>query len=129
MPDSIEDLLHSINNEKTWVALAFCLFVYALYKPIKSALLKLLDSKISEIKNRIDQSDALVNDANNSLLEIKNLMDNLKNKEIAITNSYKKNLEDTAKKYKKEHCLFYFLSLLTSFQPILYPSLLYHFEL
>ena len=87
MKNFIEDIFLYINTEKTWVAIAFCLFVYILYKPVKSILFKTLNNKISEIANKINSSDKITLDAKKSLKEMKILIKDLDNKAKEITDS------------------------------------------
>lgn len=50
-------------DEKFWLAISFVIFVLLVYKPIKNALLKFLDSEINKIKNDITDAIKLKSEA------------------------------------------------------------------
>lgn len=50
-------------NESFWLACSFIIFVYLIYKPAKKAILKSLDTKISEVQEKILKAEKLNEDA------------------------------------------------------------------
>ena len=54
-----------------WVAVAFLIFVIAIFKPVRKILILSLDAKINEIKKNIDEAENLKDDAGSTLTEIK----------------------------------------------------------
>jgi len=49
-------------NEQFWLAVSFLIFLYLVYKPIKSIILKSLDNKIVLIKNQVLEAQKLNDD-------------------------------------------------------------------
>ena len=56
-----------INDPTFWVAIAFVLFVIAVFKPIRSAMLGGLDEKIAEIRQEVEEAEKLREEAQNLL--------------------------------------------------------------
>lgn len=50
-----------------WVAIAFVLFVAAVFKPARAAILGGLDAKIAEIRQQVDEAERLRNEAQDLL--------------------------------------------------------------
>ena len=73
------------SDPKFWVAFAFIAFIAAVFKPIKNILVVNLDGKISEIKNKIDESEKIKSEALETLSEIKMRQKDI-NKEIKLIN-------------------------------------------
>ena len=73
------------SDPQFWVLVAFIIFVGVTFHPIRKILLKNLDIKISEIKDRIDQAEKLKNDTQLTLSEIKKRKNEVK-KEIDAVN-------------------------------------------
>ena len=48
-----------INDPTFWVAIAFVLFVIAVFKPIRGAMLGGLDAKIAEIRQEVEEAEKL----------------------------------------------------------------------
>jgi len=59
------------SDPQFWVALAFAIFVIALFNPVRKILSTSLDSKIKEIKDRIDEAENLKNETQITLSDIK----------------------------------------------------------
>ena len=59
------------SDPQFWVAVSFLLFILAIFKPVKKILLTSLDSQIREIKNKIEESDKIKNDAQLLLSDLK----------------------------------------------------------
>ncbi|MGB0555193.1 MAG: F0F1 ATP synthase subunit B [Alphaproteobacteria bacterium] len=56
-----------INDPTFWVAIAFVLFVIAVFKPIRGAMLGGLDAKIAEIRQEVEEAEKLREEAQNLL--------------------------------------------------------------
>ncbi|HJD55688.1 MAG TPA: F0F1 ATP synthase subunit B [Rickettsia endosymbiont of Pyrocoelia pectoralis] len=50
-------------DESFWLACSFIIFVYLIYKPAKKAILNSLDTKISEVQEKILKAEKLKEDA------------------------------------------------------------------
>ena len=59
------------SDPQFWVAIAFILFILAIFKPVKNILRSSLDAKINEIKENIEEAENLRNDTQVTLSEIK----------------------------------------------------------
>jgi F0F1-type ATP synthase membrane subunit b/b' len=91
------------------VALAFALFVIAVFKPVRKILSTSLDSKIKEIKDSIDEAEDLKNETQITLsdikkrqneveLEIQEIHYNAKEKIKIIESEAKKKLDEQSNK-------------------------------
>ena len=56
-----------INDPTFWVAIAFVLFVIAVFKPIRGAMLGGLDAKIAEIRQEVEEAEKLREEAQSLL--------------------------------------------------------------
>ena len=56
-----------IHDPTFWVAIAFVLFVIAVFKPIRGAMLGGLDTKIAEIRQEVEEAEKLREEAQNLL--------------------------------------------------------------
>ena len=54
-----------------WVAIAFIIFIIAIFNPVKKILTSSLDEKINEIKNSIEEAEDLKNETQATLSDIK----------------------------------------------------------
>ena len=59
------------SDPQFWVAIAFFIFIAAIFLPVKKMVASNLDSQIDEIKNKIDEAENLKNEAQLTLGEIK----------------------------------------------------------
>ena len=59
------------SDPQFWVAVAFLLFVLAIFNPVRKILTLSLDSQITEIKNKIEEADNIKNEAQKTLSELK----------------------------------------------------------
>ena len=59
------------SDPQFWVAIAFIIFVLAIFNPIRKILSSSLDTKIHEIKASIEEAENLKNDTQVTLSEIK----------------------------------------------------------
>ena len=98
-----------LSDPQFWVLIAFVIFISLVFKPIKKILSTSLDSKIQEIKDKIEQAEKLKNDAQITLSEvkkrqnevkdeIKNIHDLSKEKIITIEETFTNKLKDQIKK-------------------------------
>ena len=81
------------SDPQFWVALAFVVFVIAIFNPIRKLLSSSLDSKIKEIKDSIDQAEDLKNKAQANLSEIKKRQSEVKNEIEEIKQSAKNKIQ------------------------------------
>ncbi|MBT5499102.1 MAG: F0F1 ATP synthase subunit B, partial [Alphaproteobacteria bacterium] len=56
-----------IHDPTFWVAIAFVLFVIAVFKPIRGAMLGGLDTKIAEIRQEVEEAEKLCEEAQSLL--------------------------------------------------------------
>ena len=60
-----------LSDPQFWVAVAFVIFMIAIFKPVKKILTLSLDSKINEIKKNIEEAEKLKNETQFTLSDIK----------------------------------------------------------
>lgn len=60
-----------LSDPQFWVAIAFVIFIIAIFKPVKKILSSSLDTKINEIKNSIQEAESLKNETQTTLKDIK----------------------------------------------------------
>ena len=83
-----------------WVAVAFILFVIAIFNPIRKILGSSLDSKINEIKKSIEEAENLKNETRIALSDIQKRQNEVKSEISAIHSEAKekiRNIETQAK--------------------------------
>ncbi len=91
------------SDPQFWVAIAFLIFIIAIFNPVRKILITSLDSKIKEIKNSLDEAESIKNQAQNTLseiekrnsemeIEIKNIILNAEDKVNELQVQYEKNL-------------------------------------
>ena len=78
------------SDPQFWVAIAFGIFILAIFKPIKKILSNSLDEKIQQIKNSIEEAENLKNEAQETLSEIKKRQNEVEN-EINLIHEDAKN--------------------------------------
>ena len=61
-----------------WVAVAFIIFVLAIFNPVRKILSSSLDNKIKEIKENIEEAENIKNDTQITLSEIKKRQNEVK---------------------------------------------------
>jgi len=74
------------SDPQFWVALAFLIFLLAIFNPIRKILISSLDLKINEIKKNIEEAENLKNETQNTLSDIKKRQNDVK-VEIELINS------------------------------------------
>ena len=59
------------SDPQFWVAVAFVLFIAAIFNPVRKILTSSLDAQIKDIRNKIDEAENLKNETQTTLSEIK----------------------------------------------------------
>ena len=59
------------SDPQFWVAVSFFLFIAAIFNPVRKILTTSLDNQINEIKNKIEESENIKNEAQNTFSELK----------------------------------------------------------
>ena len=78
-----------LSDPQFWVALAFVVFIIAIFNPVRKILSSSLDIKINEIKNSIEEAENLKNETQAALSNIRKRQSDVKN-EIEKFNKSKK---------------------------------------
>ena len=60
-----------VSDPQFWVAIAFIIFLLAIFNPVRKILSSSLDTKISEIKNSLEEAENLKNETQEILSNIK----------------------------------------------------------
>ena len=98
-----------LSDPQFWVAIAFIIFLLAIFNPIRKLLVSSLDSKIEEIKNIIEEGENIksetkvtLNDIkrrqNNVQLEIKTIHSNAKEKIQSLESQAQEKLNEQMSK-------------------------------
>ena len=99
------------SDPQFWVAVSFILFIAAIFNPVRKILTSSLDGQINEIKNKIDESENIKNEAQKILSELKKreqevekeikaLSDNATSKIVGLEEQSKQKLKDQIEKRK-----------------------------
>ena len=99
------------SDPQFWVAVSFILFIAAIFNPVRKILTSSLDGQINEIKNKIDESENIKNEAQKTLSELKKrehevekeikaLSDNASSKIVGLEEQSKQKLKDQIEKRK-----------------------------
>ncbi|MDC3131465.1 hypothetical protein OA492_00980 [Pelagibacteraceae bacterium] len=99
------------SDPQFWVAVSFILFIAAIFNPVRKILTSSLDGQIKEIKNKIDESENIKNEAQKTLSELKKreqevekeikaLSDNAASKIVGLEEQSKQKLKDQIEKRK-----------------------------
>lgn len=72
-----------------WVAIAFVIFLLAIFNPVRKILISSLDLKINEIKKNIEEAENLKSETQDTLSDIKKRQNDVK-VEIELINSESK---------------------------------------
>ena len=59
------------SDPQFWVAVAFVVFIAAIFNPVRKILTSSLDAQIKDIRNKIDEAENLKNETQTTLSEIK----------------------------------------------------------
>jgi len=68
---SREQLIKMLSDPQFWVAVAFVIFIIAIFNPVRKILTSSLDGKINEIKTSIEEAENLKNETQIILGDIK----------------------------------------------------------
>ena len=82
------------SDPQFWVAIAFVIFLLAVFKPIKKILSASLDSKILEIKKNIEEAENLKNETQLTLSDIKKRQNEVKSEINNIRDNANKKVKD-----------------------------------
>ena len=74
------------SDPQFWVAIAFVIFVAAIFNPVRRMLNTALNSKIQDIKNSIEEAENIKNETQNTLSDLKKRQNDVK---IEIENIHK----------------------------------------
>ena len=80
-------------DESFVVAICFVIFVYLAYRPIKKSILASLDSRIADIKTKLEETEKIKMDAKLLLEEIEREMDNFEIQKKTILQNAAKTTE------------------------------------
>ena len=58
------------SDPQFWVAVSFLLFILAIFNPVRKVLTLSLDTQINEIKNKIQETEDIKNEAEKTLIEL-----------------------------------------------------------
>ena len=89
------------HDPQFWILVAFIIFIIAIFKPIRSMLVSVLDNKIIEIKNSINEAEKIKTESQQTLTEIKNRQNDVKNEILIIQNEGKEKI-NLIEKYSNE---------------------------
>lgn len=67
-----------LEDPQFWVAIAFVIFLLAIFNPIRKILVSSLDSKIEKIKNSIEEAENLKSETQITLNDIRKRQNNVK---------------------------------------------------
>ncbi len=87
-----------LDNSTLWVGVSFVIFIALIIKPASKGLSELLEKKIKDIRNKIEDSEKLMLEASKILEEHKDKQQNVKKN---IDKMFQKADEDSAKIEKK----------------------------
>ena len=89
------------HDPQFWILVAFIIFIIAIFKPVRSMLVSVLDNKINEIKNSIDEAEKIKTESQQTLTEIKKRQNDVKNEILIIQNEGKEKI-NLIEKYSNE---------------------------
>ena len=89
------------HDPQFWILVAFVIFIIAIFKPVRSMLVSVLDSKIIEIKNSINEAEKIKTESQQTLTEIKKRQNDVKNEILIIENEGKEKIK-LIEKYSNE---------------------------
>ena len=90
-----------LHDPQFWILVAFIIFIIAIFKPVRSMLVSVLDNKINEIKNSINEAEKIKSESQQTLIEIKKRQNDVKN-EILINQNEGKEKINLIEKYSNE---------------------------
>ena len=89
------------HDPQFWILVAFIIFIIAIFKPIRSMLVSVLDNKIVEIKNSINEAEKIKTESQQTLTEIIKRQNDVKNEILIIQNEGKEKI-NLIEKYSNE---------------------------
>ena len=89
------------HDPQFWILVAFIIFIIAIFKPVRSMLVSVLDSKIAEINNSINEAEKIKTESQQTLTEIKKRQNDVKNEILIIQNEGKEKI-NLIEKYSNE---------------------------
>ena len=89
------------HDPQFWILVAFIIFIIAIFKPVRSMLVSVLDRKIAEIKNSINEAEKIKTESQQTLTEIKKRQNDVKNEILIIQNEGKEKI-NLIEKYSNE---------------------------
>ena len=87
-----------LSDPQFWVALAFVVFIIAIFNPVRKILSSSLDIKINEIKNSIEEAENLKNETQEALSNIRKRQSDVKNEIENFNKSTKEKINMLEKK-------------------------------
>ena len=87
-----------LSDPQFWVALAFVVFIIAIFNPVRKILSSSLDIKINEIKNSIEEAENLKNETQAALSNIRKRQSDVKNEIENFNKSTKEKINMLEKK-------------------------------
>ena len=95
-----------MSDPQFWVAIAFIIFIIAIFKPVKKILSSSLDSKIKEVRDSIEEAESLKNETQIILNNIKKRQDEVQIEIEEIHSNSKEKIKtlefQTAEKLKEQ---------------------------
>ena len=89
------------HDPQFWILVAFIIFIIAIFKPVRSMLVSVLDNKIVEIKNSINEAEKIKTESQQTLTEIIKRQNDVKNEILIIQNEGKEKI-NLIEKYSNE---------------------------
>jgi len=89
------------HDPQFWILVAFIIFIIAIFKPVRSMLVSVLDRKIIEIKNSINEAEKIKTESQQTLTEIIKRQNDVKNEILIIQNEGKERI-NLIEKYSNE---------------------------
>ena len=87
-----------LSDPQFWVALAFVVFIIAIFNPVRKILSSSLEIKINEIKNSIEEAENLKNETQAALSNIRKRQSDVKNEIENFNKSTKEKINMLEKK-------------------------------
>jgi F-type H+-transporting ATPase subunit b len=90
-------------DESFWLAVSFVILIYFGYKPVRTSILGMLDSKISEIKKRVEEAEGLRKQTEDLLIKTKTEIANLESLRIKVLEEASQKAQEIAESKKSEY--------------------------
>jgi F-type H+-transporting ATPase subunit b len=89
-------------DEKFWLAICFVLFILLTYKPIKKAILGMLDGEIARIRKDLAAAEAARSEAENDFKELEQELARIRSQRNHLLSKAEKEASETIEEYKIE---------------------------